>query len=82
MKKAHRNSLLSYLVELAVYAGLVAVYFLAVLHFLGGWLYGLFEGDRRLYAVLALLLIIGQGFLLEAVTRLLLGWIRLRLEEP
>ena len=81
MKKEFRNSLKSYLVELAVYGVLVAAYFLLVLHFLGGWLYGLFEGDRRVYAAVALLLIIGQGVLLETVTRLLLAWIKPRTED-
>ncbi len=81
MKKEHWNSLKSYLLELAVYAALVAVYFLLALRFLGGWLNGLFQGDRRLYAALGLLLIIGQGLLLEAVTRLLLRWIKPRVED-
>ena len=81
MKKEFRNSLKSYLVELAVYGVLVTAYFLLVLHFLGGWLYGVFEADRRAYAGMALILIVGQGVLLEAVTRLLLGWIKPRTED-
>ena len=78
MRREIRNSLKSFLVELAVYAALVTVYFFLVLHLLGGWLYGLFEHDRRLYAWLALLLIIGQGLLLETLTRALLAWLKPR----
>ena len=70
------NSLRSFLVEFVFYAVLVTGYFLLVLRFLGHWLYGLFEHDRRLYAALTLVLIVGQGFLLESLTRMLLGLIR------
>ena len=77
MRREIRNTLKSFLVELAVYAALVTVYFFFVLHLLGGWLEGLFEHDRRFYAGLALLLIIAQGLLLETLTRALLGWIKL-----
>jgi hypothetical protein len=51
---------------------LVTGYYFLVLHFLGGWLNQLFQSDRRLYAGVALGLIIGQGILLEMLTRLLL----------
>jgi len=74
------NSLRSFFIELVVYAVLVAAYFFLVLHFLGGWLYHLFAHDRRTYAVVALALIVGQGFLLETFTRLLLAWIKPRAE--
>jgi len=72
------NSLGWFLVELILYAGLVTGYYLLVLRFLADWLYHLYMTDRRVYAVLALALIIGQGFLLEILTRFLLGRIQPR----
>jgi hypothetical protein len=73
MKPGLRSAFKSYAGEIVIYAGLVAAYFFLVLHYLGGWLEQLFTQDRRLYAVVAVALIIGQGFLLEVLTRLLLG---------
>lgn len=68
-------SLRAFLLEMAVYAALIAAYYLLVLHFLGPSLKQLYTEDRRLYAILALALIAGQGLLLEVLTRLLLSWI-------
>jgi hypothetical protein len=76
-----KNSLKQFLAEFVVYAVLVTVYYLLVLHFLGNGLKRLYDHDRKLYAGLALALIIGQGLLLEVFTRLLLGWIKPRTEE-
>ena len=81
MKKEVRNSLRSFLVELAVYSVLVVGYFFLVLNFLGPWLYHLFKTERRTYAALALVLIVGQGFLLEILTRLLLAFIKPRTDD-
>jgi hypothetical protein len=81
VKKEIRNSLRSFLVELVVYAVMVVGYFFLVLNFLGRWLYGLFEHDRRVYAALALGLIVCQGFVLETLTRLLLGFIKPRTDD-
>jgi hypothetical protein len=81
MKKEMENSLRSFLVELVVYAMLVVGYFFLVLNFLGPWLYRLYSEERRTYAFVALALIIGQGFVLEALTRFLLALIRPRMEE-
>ncbi len=81
MKREFRNAVRSFLVEFAVYAVLVAGYYLLVLHYLGGWLNGLFKHERGVYAWVALGLIVGQGVLLDAVTRLLLAFIRPRTEE-
>lgn len=61
--------------ELLIYAALVAIYFFAVLHFLGGWLKELYDADKILYAVVALLLIAAQGVGLEAVTSWLLRFL-------
>ncbi len=68
----------SFLVELLVYTVLVAVYFFAVLHFLGSWLKPLFDHGRGVYAVVALALMLAQGVLLEMLTTWLLRLIRAR----
>lgn len=76
-----RSSLKSLLVELIAYGALVTLYFFLVLHLLGGWLNHLFQDERKLYAFVALGLIVGQGWLLELLTRLLLNLLRARAEE-
>ncbi len=71
----------SLLIETIVYAVLVVAYFYLVLHFLGGWLEHLFERPHKLpYAAVALLLMLGQGVLLESTTTALLRFIRRRSE--
>lgn len=80
MKREIRTALKSFLAELAVYAVLVVLYYLLVLHLMGGWLEGLFERDRRVYAGVALGLMLGQGLLLEILTRVLLGFLKPRME--
>ena len=62
----------SFLLELGVYAVLVTGYFFLVLHFLGGALRMLYETNKTTYAVVALALIVGQGVLLEVLTSALL----------
>jgi hypothetical protein len=81
MKRHVENSLRSFLVEFVVYTALVAAYYFLVLHFLGDWLLRLFLHQRNVYAGMALGLIIGQGFLLELLTRSLLGWIKPRTDQ-
>ena len=76
-----KNSLVSFLIELALYAVLVLAYFFLVLHFMGDWLLEVYLRDKRLYAVVALLLIIAQGVVLEALTTGLLRWIRSKLDR-
>jgi hypothetical protein len=75
------KALKSFLLELLVYAVLVTGYYLLVLHFLGNGLKEIYQHDRRYYAGLALALIVGQGFLLEVLTRVLLSCILPRTEE-
>ncbi len=62
----------SFLLELVVYAVLVTGYFFLVLHFLGGAARNLFVTNKTAYAFVALALIIGQGVLLEILTSALL----------
>lgn len=73
-----KRSIRSFLLEILVYAGLVAGYYFLVLHTLGDWLNHWFQADPKLYAFMALGLIIGQGVLLEILTRLLLALIKSR----
>lgn len=70
----------SFLIELILYAGLVVVYVFFVIAFLGGWLDALYVHHKIRYAFAALLLIIGQGVVLEMVTSILLKLIRFRSE--
>jgi hypothetical protein len=81
MRKEVEDSLQSFLLEFVAYSGMVAAYFFLVLEFLGPWLDRLYEHDRRTYAALSLGLILGQGFLLEILTRFLLQFIRTRSEK-
>ena len=80
MKAEDRKTLYSFLIELAVYGVLVAVYFFLVLHFLGDWLSDLDKKSVRLYALLAIGLIIGQSVVLEWVTTFLFRLLRGRSE--
>jgi len=76
-----KSSLKSFLIELVLYAALVVGYFVLVLNFLGGWLYRLSETNHRVYAAVALGLIVCQGIVLEVLTRLLLAFIKPRTED-
>jgi hypothetical protein len=76
MKKQETKSLRAFAAELAIYSVLVTVYFFLVLHLLGEWLYHLETQRRYLYAVVALLLIVGQAVALDAVTTLLFRLLR------
>ena len=67
-------TVVSFLLELGLYAVLVTGYFFLVLHFLGGALRNLFETNKTTYAIVALALIIGQGVLLEVLSTALLGF--------
>lgn len=71
-----RRTLRAFVVELLVYTLLVTAYFFAVLHFLGGWLMRLATEHIHTYAIVAILLIIGQAVVLEAVTTGLLRLLR------
>jgi hypothetical protein len=75
-KTAVRKTLRAFVVELLIYAAFVTIYFFAVLHFLGGWLVRLETSHIHTYAVVAILLIIGQAVVLEAVTTWLMRVLR------
>jgi hypothetical protein len=73
VKQNIKDAFKAFSIELPIYAILVVAYVLLVLHFLGGWLFELFSANRKIYAGVALFLIIGQGFILELVSRGLLA---------
>jgi hypothetical protein len=75
-KKDKANTLRAFLVELAVYAVFVTAYFFLVLHYLSGWLQNLHLNHVRIYALVAIVLIIGQAVVLESVTTWLLRLLR------
>ena len=72
MKPKTRKTLTAFLIELVVYSALVVGYFFAVLHFLANWLNNLEKTHIHIYAVVAIILIIGQAILLETVTTALM----------
>ena len=76
MKKETAKSLRVFAIELVIYAVLVTVYFFLVLHLLGNWLYQLEMQHRVLYAVVAILLIVGQAVVLDALATLLFRLLR------
>jgi hypothetical protein len=75
-KKEKLSTLRAFLVELAVYAAFVTAYFFLVLHYLAGWLQGLHLNHVKLYALMTIILIIGQAVVLESVTTWLLRLLR------
>ena len=77
-KKEKSKTLRAFLIELAIYVVFVTVYFFLVLHFLAGWLQDLHLNHVRIYALMTILLIIGQAVLLESVTTWLLRFLRRR----
>ena len=80
MKAETSTTLRAFVIELAVYAVLVTSYFFLVLHFLSGWLQELHLHHVKVYALVAIGLIIGQAVVLESVTTWLFRLIRGRSE--
>ena len=76
MRQKIQEVLKHFAIELLLYSVLVFLYFFLVLHFLGGWIYGLFTQEREVYAAVALALMLGQGIALELLTTGLLQLIR------
>jgi hypothetical protein len=64
--------------ELVIYGPLVTLYFLIVLRTANDWLTHLYTASSTKYAVVAVLLIVGQGVMLEMLTSWLLRRIGLR----
>ncbi len=76
-----RRTLLSFAIQLAIYGGLAVLYLYGVLYFLSDWIFQVNAKNRELYAVLSLLLIIAQGFILEALTTGLINLIHPKLKD-
>lgn len=76
MKTETSNTLRAFLIELAVYGVLVTGYFFLVLHFLSGWLQELHLHHVKTYAVVAIVIVIGQAVLLESLTTWLFRFFR------
>lgn len=79
-QKEKTKTLWAFLIELGVYAVFVTIYFFLVLHYLSDWLQNLHLRHVKLYALMAIVLIIGQAVLLENVTTWLLRLLRGRSE--
>jgi hypothetical protein len=75
MKQNIKEVFKAFSIELPLYGILMLAYAFLVLHYLGAWLFHLFESQRVLYSVVALGLIVGQGFGLELLARSLLALI-------
>jgi hypothetical protein len=75
-RAAKSGGIKAFLIELAVYAVFVFIYYTFVLHHMGGWLQTLFHSGRRNYAITALLLMIGQTVVLGLVTSSLVRLVR------
>ena len=71
---------MSFLIELLVYTIGIVIYFFLVLHFLSDWLEHLSKENIKLYAIVALALILGQAVILEWVTTFLFRLLRGRSE--
>lgn len=67
------------LIELGLYAILVIIYFLVVLRWLNEPLASLFQENLVCYAIVSVVLILGQGILLDIVTSNLL-WLAKRIK--
>jgi hypothetical protein len=80
MKADASKALRAFLLELGVYAIFVTGYFFLVLYFLVGWLQDLHLHHVKLYALVTIVLIIGQAVLLESITTWLFRLIRGRSE--
>lgn len=63
-----RKLIRNFIIELIIYAALVVAYFYLALRLLGNPLKRLFTDNLILYAAVALILIVAQGVLLEAIT--------------
>jgi hypothetical protein len=66
----------TFLLELLLYAILLVAYFALVLHYLGGWFKELYDHDRDLFAVMALVVMIAQTVGLEIISSFLIWLLR------
>jgi hypothetical protein len=76
MQQNIKKAVLSFSFGLSLYTVVMMSYAFGVLTFLGDWLFQLFIREQRKYAVVALVLIIGQGFVSEFLARTLLWLVK------
>ncbi len=76
MQQNIKKAVLSFSFGLLLYAVVMMAYAFGVLAFLGDWLFQLFIREQKLYAVVSLALIIGQGLVSEFLARALLGLVK------
>lgn len=81
MKASTKRLLRNFLIEMAIYGFLLAIYFFLVLRYLGEPLHHLFNLNPIVYAGASLLLIVAQSVLLERVTAYLVRWLGLERVE-
>ncbi|HSJ56067.1 MAG TPA: hypothetical protein VLC95_02740 [Anaerolineae bacterium] len=71
----------NFAIEMVVYSVLLVAYFYLALRFLGEPLKQMYETRMVVYAILALVLIVAQAVMLEALTSMIVRWLGLeRLE--
>ncbi|MBN1661370.1 MAG: hypothetical protein JXA93_23465 [Anaerolineae bacterium] len=71
----------NFAIEMVVYSVLLVIYFYLALSFLGEPLKEMYDSYMVAYAILALVLIVAQAVMLEALTGLIVRWLGLeRLE--
>ena len=74
--KNQARDIRSSVLHLAIYSVLLVTYFFLVLRYLAGWLLGLFLHHRYEYAIAAIMLMIVQAVVLEAISYSILARIR------
>lgn len=79
MQPDTRTLLRNFAIELLVYGIMVVAYFFLVLRTIGPWLTDLYYSNLRVYAIVALVLIVVQAVFLEWITSFLIE--RLGLER-
>jgi hypothetical protein len=68
MNPTIKRQIRNFMIEMVIYGGLVLVYFLVILRFLGDWLFDLFNNNLLVYAVTGLILILAQSVILDWLT--------------
>lgn len=76
-RRLTRSLVVSFALELVIYATLLIVYFLVVLRYLQHILDRLFESNLTAYAFLGLGLVVAQGVVLDLVTSFLVNQLNL-----
>jgi hypothetical protein len=71
--RAAKMIVFRFLIELLIYGVLVSVYLALVIHFLTGWLKGLFSQQPAVYALVSIVLMILQAVGLEKLTSVLVN---------